>query len=139
MSCKTLYMTKSIRVHISLYKLWFTEANTRFDYLEISLIFHDKRDAHKTIYDSYDLELASTLIQNFKLGNASNKHSLSNNIEFDFENDFDFDNDYKQFVAYNWKGSSLFPLIDYVYNKVIQELTTKEDYLKDSDVKFMLI
>ena len=103
------------------------------------MIFHDKRDAHKTIYDSYDQELASTLIQNFKLGNASNKHSLSNNIEFDFENDFDFDNDYNQFVAYNWKGSSLFPLIDYVYNKVIQELTTKEDYLKDSDVKFMLI
>ena len=82
-------ITKSIQVHASLYKLWFTEANIRFDYLEISLMFHDKRDAHLTIYDSYDLEHASTLIQNFKLGNDSNKYSLSNNIEFDFENDFD--------------------------------------------------
>ena len=89
------------------------------------MIFHDKRDAHKTIYDSYDLEHASTLIQNFKLGNTSNKYKLSNNIEFDFESDFDFGNDYKQFVAYNWKGSSLFSLIDYVYDKVIHKLTTK--------------
>ena len=74
---------------------------------------YDKREAHKAIYDSYDLEFASTLIKNFKLENASSNYSLSNDLDFDFENDFDKQQLYKQFVAYNCKSFSSTPLIDY--------------------------
>ena len=41
----------------SSYKEKFTGANRQFDYLEISFVYN-KSDAYKTIYDSYDLELA---------------------------------------------------------------------------------
>ena len=64
------------------------------------------------MYDSHDLELASTLIKNVELENASNNYSLSNNLDFDFENAFDEQQLYKQFVAYNCKGCSSSPLID---------------------------
>ena len=80
---------------------------------------YEKSDAHKTIYDSYDLEVASTLIKNVELENASN------DIDFDFENDFEKQQLYKQFVAYNCKGCSSAPLIDYAYNKTFQELTNE--------------
>ena len=56
------------------------------------------------MYDSHDLELASTLIKNVELENASNNYSLSNNV--------DEQQLYKQFVAYNCKGCSSAPLID---------------------------
>ena len=68
---------------------------------------YDKSDAHKTIYDSYNLELASTLMKNVELENALNNNRLSNEIDFDFENDFDKQQLYKQFLAYNCKGCSL--------------------------------
>ena len=50
----------------SSYKREFTGANRQFHYLEISLVYN-KSDAHKTIYDSYNLELALTLIKNVEL------------------------------------------------------------------------
>ena len=62
---------------------------------------YNKSDAHKTIYDSYGLELASTLIKNAELEKAPNNYNLSNDIDFDFENGFDKQQLYKQFVAYN--------------------------------------
>ena len=89
----------------------------------------------KTIYDSYDIEHASTLIKNVELENASNNYSLLNDIDLDFENGFDKQQLYKQFVAFNGKSCISVPLIDYVYNKIFQKLTTEEDYLKDSDEK----
>ena len=99
---------------------------------------YDKNDAHKTIYDSCDLQLASTLIKTVELENASNNYSLSKHLDFDFENDFDKHQLYKQFVAYNCKGCSSTPLIDYAYNKIFQQLKTEEDYLKDSDEKIYI-
>ena len=96
---------------------------------------YDKSDVHKTIYDSYDIEHASTLIKNVELENASNNYSLLNDIDLDFENGFDKQQLYKQFVAYNCKSCISVPLIHYVYHKIFQKLTTEEDYLKDSDEK----
>ena len=94
----------------SSYKVEFTEAYRQFDYLEISLV-HDNSDAHQTISDSDNLEPASTVIKNVELENASSNYSLSNDLDFDFENDFDKQQLYKQFVPYNWKGYRLAPLI----------------------------
>ena len=96
---------------------------------------YDKSGAHKIIYDSYYLELASTLIKDAELENASNNFSLSNNIDFDFENDFDKQQLYKQFDANNCKGCNSAHVIDYVCNIIFQELTTEDDYFKDSDGK----
>ena len=114
----------------SSYKVEFIGTNRLFDYLDISLVY-DKSDAHKTIYDSYDLELASTLTKNVKLGNASNNYSLSNDIYFDFENDFDEKQLHKQFVTYDCKGCSLAPLIDYVYNKIFHQYQPRKITLKN--------
>ena len=123
------YKINSIQ-SIQIKSIQFTGANRQINRLEISLVY-DKSDAHKTIYDSYDLELALTLIKNVQLESASNNYSLSNEIDFGFENDFDKQQCNKQFVAYNGKGCSSAHLVDYGYNKIFQELTTKEDYLKD--------
>ena len=103
----------------------------------MSLVY-DKSDVHKTIYDSCHLELASALIKNVEIENASNNYSLSNNTDFDFENNFPKQQLYKQFVAYYCKGCSSASQIDYAYNKIYQELTTEEDYLKDSEEKIYI-
>ena len=49
---------KEISSSASSYKGEFAGANRhrQFNYLEISLVY-EKSDAHKTIYDSYDIEL----------------------------------------------------------------------------------
>ena len=73
-----------------------------------------------------------------ELKNASNNYSLSNKIDLDFENDFHKEQLYKKFIAYKCKSCSSVPLIDYAYNKIFQELTTEEDYRKDSDEKIYI-
>ena len=58
-----------INAGASSYKVEFTEANRQFDYLEMSLVC-GKSDPHKFFFDSYNLELASTLKKNVLLENA---------------------------------------------------------------------
>ena len=55
----------------------FLGLNRQFDWLEISLVF-DKRDKHKTIYDSYNAELAAKYIKAIKLSNFTEIYSLTN-------------------------------------------------------------
>ena len=43
----------------------FKGVQKQFDWLEISIVY-DKSFKHMTIYDSYDLELASNLIKTIK-------------------------------------------------------------------------
>ena len=45
--------------------------NEQFSFLGISLVY-DKSDQHRSIYDNYNAELASTKIKSIKLENASN-------------------------------------------------------------------
>ena len=54
----------------------FKGVQRQFDWLQIS-IFYDKLFQHKTIYDSYDLELASKLIKTIKFQNISKYFQLS--------------------------------------------------------------
>ena len=49
----------------------FTEANKQFSFFTISLVY-DKSDQHRSTYDSYNTELASTKIKSITLENASN-------------------------------------------------------------------
>ena len=46
----------------------FLGANRQFDWIEISIV-PDKSDKHKTIYDSYNREMAAQLIKSLKLIN----------------------------------------------------------------------
>ena len=66
--------------------------------------------------------------------NLKKRKQLSNDMDFDFENDFYKHQLYKQLVAYYCKGCSSAFLTDYDYNKILQELTTEVNYLKHSDV-----
>ena len=67
-----------------------------------------------------------------------NNYSLLSDRDFDFENDFDKQQLYEQFVTYNCKDCSSAALIYYAYNKIFQELTTEDNYLKDSDEKIYI-
>ena len=55
----------------------FLGANRQFDWIEISIV-PDKSDQHKTIYDSYNREMAAQLIKSLKLSNFSELYSLTN-------------------------------------------------------------
>ena len=46
-------------------------SNKQFSFLTISLVY-DKSDQHRSIYDSYNGEVASTMIKLIQLENASN-------------------------------------------------------------------
>ena len=59
----------------------FAGANKQFSFFAISLVY-DKSNQHNSIYDSYDVELASTKIQSITLKNACNIHSTLNSIKF---------------------------------------------------------
>ena len=56
-------------------------AQRQFEWLEISLIY-DKSFQHLTIYDSYDLELATKLIEEMKFQNTTSSYSLTGKIEY---------------------------------------------------------
>ena len=55
----------------------FLGANRQFDQIEISIV-PDKSDKHKTIYDSYNREMAAQLIKSLKLTNFTELYSLTN-------------------------------------------------------------
>ena len=62
----------------------FKGAQRQFDWLEISVVY-GKSFQHTTIYDSYDLELASKLIKTIKFENTSTTYSLTEKLSYDLE------------------------------------------------------
>ena len=63
----------------------FLGANRQFDWIEISIV-PDKSDKHKTIYDSYNREMAAQLIKSLKLTNFTELYSLTNEKKYDTDN-----------------------------------------------------
>ena len=59
----------------------FERANKQFSFPSISLVYC-KSDQHRSIYDTYNAELASTKIKSIKLENATNTYSLFNSVKF---------------------------------------------------------
>ena len=70
----------------------------QFDWLEISIAY-DKSFQHTTIYDSYDLEIASKLIKTIKFENTSTTYSLTGKLSFDLEKDVGKNILYKMLVV----------------------------------------
>ena len=80
---KTLYQKLfELRVGIQKYNVELTTANRQFDLLEI-LIIPDKSDKHNMIYNTYDLELASTTIRSLDIRNITNTYSIANELKFE--------------------------------------------------------
>ena len=99
---------------------------------------YDKSDQHRSIYDSYNTELAGTKIKLIKLENVSNTYSSFNSVKFDTADAHDKYLLCSQFVVWYCKGSSIAPLWDYVYNRIYQELPTMSEYFARADEKFFI-
>ena len=115
----------------------FQAANKQFSFLSISLVY-DKGDQHRSIYDSYNAELASPKIKSIKLENTSNTFSSFSSIKLDTSDIHDKYLLYTQFVAWYCKGLSIAPLLDYAHYLVYQEMSTLEQYFTTSDEKFFI-
>ena len=103
----------------------FKGAQRQFDWLEISIVY-DKSFQHTTIYDSYDLELASKLVKTSTFENNSMTYSLSGKLSYDLEKEEDKNILYKMLVAKACEGCSAAPLPQYKNNEVYQEITEEE-------------
>ena len=99
----------------------FLGANRQFEWIEISIV-PDKSDKYKTVYDSYDREMAAQLIKTLKLTNFTEFYSLTNQKKFDTDNLTQQHSLYKQFLAWSCNGSSVALVSDYVDNPIFQEL-----------------
>ena len=111
------------------------EASARqFSFLEFSLVY-DSSEQHKSIYDSYNAEVAAVQISSIKLENASDTYSEFNTIKFDLTDEHDRYILYSAFTAWICKGSSIAPLTDYAHNIIYQKRLRQEKYLTDSGEK----
>ena len=109
------------------YTCTFKGAQRQFDWLEISIVY-DKSFQHKTIYDSYDLEMASKLIRTIKFENTSTTYSVTGKLSFDLEKDDDKNILYKMLVAKACDGCSTAPLTQYKNNEIYQEITEDDKF-----------
>ena len=60
----------------------FRRVNKQFSFLGVSLVY-DKSNQYITVFDSYNIELASTKIKTLILENVSNTYSIFNGVKFD--------------------------------------------------------
>ena len=123
--CKMSAGSQSINVD-------FFGANRQFDWTEILLVY-DKSDKHTTIYDSYNVELASKIIKLVALENFTEAYALTNQKKYDINNNVQKHLLYKQFVAWHCNGCSIALLTDYIQNPIYQELPTEKEYFSTAD------
>ena len=116
----------------------FLGSNRQFAWIEISIV-PDKSDKHTTIYDSYNREMAAQLIKTLQLSNFTEIYSLTNEKKYSIDNLTQKHLLYKQFVAWNYNGSSVAPLTEHMDNPIFQELPDEETYYSlKSDEKIYL-
>ena len=108
----------------------FQGAQRQFDWVEISIVY-DKSYHHETIYDSYDVELATKLIKNIKFDNASTTYSLTGQIEYDLTKEDDKNTLYKMLAAFECGGYSSANLSQFINNPIYQDMTREEDWSKN--------
>ena len=88
----------------------FLGANRQFYWIGIS-IAPDKSDKHKTIYDSYNREMAAQLIKTLKLTNFTELHNLTNEKKYDTDSLTQQHLLYKQLLAWSCNGLSVAPVV----------------------------
>ena len=105
----------------------FQGAQRQIDWVKISIVY-DKSYHHETIYDSYDVELATKIIKSIKFENASSTCSLTGQIEYDLEKEDDKHTLYKMLPALFCNGYSSAPLSQYINNPIYQDMTPEEEW-----------
>ena len=120
-----------LNVGIQNRKINFYGTALQFEFLEISLVY-DKNDQHQTIYNSYDVELATKTIQSLTPENTSSTYSLTGIWELNIDNEDHKHQLYLMFIAYNWDGCSAVSLMQYWNNEIYQEIKKEADYFKDT-------
>ena len=103
----------------------FLGGTRQIDQIEIPLVY-DKSNKSTTIYDSYNVQMASKKIKSIKLTNFTGSYSLTNKKIYSTDNLTQKYLLFKQFVAWSCNGSSVAPLIDYI-NKPIYKQLLDED------------
>ena len=109
----------------------FQSAQRQIDWMEISIVY-DKSYHHETIYDSYDVELATKIIKFVKFENAGTTYSLTRQIEYDLEKEDDKHILYKMLPSYFCEGYSLAPLAQYINNPIYQDMTPEQEWATDT-------
>ena len=105
----------------------FKGSSRQFCFIEISLVF-DKSEQHDSQYDSYNFELAATMIGSVQLENLNNKYGEINR-KYDLTDKHDQYTMYKYFAAWaTGGGSSVAPLSQYANNPVYKVLIKYKDY-----------
>ena len=117
--------SKLLQAHSFTYT--FKGTQRQFDWLDISVVY-DKSYQHTTIYDSYDLKLASKLIQTIKFENTTTTYSLTGKLSYDFEKDDGKNILYKMFIAKHSSSYSTAPLTQYKNNEIYQEIKAEDNY-----------
>ena len=110
----------------------FESSNKQFSFSEISLIFYSSYQ-HKSIYDSYNAEVALTTVSSIRLENASNTYSEFITVKFDLTDEHDKHIMYCAFITWICNGSSIASLSDYAHNPIYQEAPRKNKYFTSSD------
>ena len=105
----------------------FKGAQRQFDWLEISIVYDDSNQ-HSTIYDSYDLEVATKLIKTIKFENTSSTYSLTGKLSYDLEKEEDKYQLYSILAAFTCGGCSSALLTQYINNPIFQELTEEDEF-----------
>ena len=113
----------------------FTNMPTEIELMEISMIY-DKSCVHSTTYDSYDCEVAASLISNIKIENAK-VYGTTTELNYDLTNNNDKNQIYSNFVAYHCNGCSTAPLTQYRRSEIYQKLTF-DKYFTTSDEKIYI-
>ena len=105
----------------------FTGASRQFSFIEIGLTF-DKSEQHNNPYDSYNFELAATMIGSVQLENLNNRYSELNR-KYDLTDEHDKYLMYRYFVAWaTGGGPCVGPLRQFAHNPVYKELTKLKNY-----------
>ena len=97
------------------------------------LFFYDKFFQHATIYNSYDLKIASKFVKTIKFENTSTTYSLTGKLSFDLEKEDDKNVSYQMLVAKACDGCSTAPSRQYKNNDIYQEIT-EEGKFTDNDI-----
>ena len=90
---------------------------------------YDKSNQQRSIYDSYNVELASTKIKSITLENASNTYSTFNSVKFDIDDTVCGVGLQRLYIA---------PSPNYKNNTVSHKLPTLSEYFTSGDEKIFI-
>ena len=103
------------------------------------MLLYNSSEQHKSIYKSYNSEVAAVQISSIKPKNTSGTYSEYNTIKFDLTDEHGKYILYSAFTTWICKGSSIAARTDYAHNKTYQKAVMQEKYFTDSEKRSILI